>query len=458
MTEKSILVVDDDASVLASLALLLKQTGYRSRTATSPAEACDVLRREAVSLVIQDMNFSRSTTGEEGLELLERIRQQYPTIPVILLTAWGSIGLAVRGMQAGAADFITKPWTNGQVVQSVQTALGLAAAAVAVQEGTREELDERYDFSALIGRDPKLLKILSVVGRICTTDAPVLITGESGTGKELVADALHRNSHRKNKPFVKVNLGSITPTLFESELFGHVKGAFTDARSERVGRFELADTGTIFLDEIGDLDFSCQVKMLRVLQNRTFEPVGSSVSKTADVRVVSATNRNLSAMIERQEFREDLLYRLNLISVHLPALRERRGDILLLAEHFLQQAAQVYGRSKLSLSAAAGKWLEGRNWPGNIRELRHLIERTVLMTTGEQLDADDFMTAQEFQHGESRRDFLPAVGSMTIDEIEKAMILKAADYYRGNVSKIAEALGLSRAALYRRLEKYDIRL
>ncbi len=458
MAETSILIVDDDSSVLTSLALLLKQAGYHSRVAATPAEAIEILRSTSISLVIQDMNFSRSTTGEEGLELLQNIREHYSSIPVVLMTAWGSIELAVRGMRSGAVDFITKPWTNGQVVQSVHTALGLAAVSATENVSTREELDARYDFRAIIGCDPKLLKILNVVGRICTTDAPVLITGESGTGKELIADALHRNSRRKDNPFVKVNLGSITSTLFESELFGHVKGAFTDARSERKGRFETADTGTIFLDEIGDLDFSCQVKMLRVLQNRTFEPVGSSTSRTVDVRVVSATNRNLSAMIERQDFREDLLYRLNLISIHLPALRERRSDIPLLAEHFLHQAAHVYGRSSLVFSPAAAKWLEGRNWPGNIRELRHLIERTVLMTTGSQLDVDDFMTAQEVQPGESRKDFLPAVGSMTIDEIEKAMIVKAADHYRGNVSKIAEALGLSRAALYRRLEKYDIRL
>lgn len=454
--QHTILIVDDDTSVLTSLSLLLKQAGWQSRTATSPRDALAVLRREKISLVLQDMNFSRRTSGEEGLALLRDIRTEFPDMPVVLLTAWGSIALAVKGMQEGAADFITKPWTNEQVVQSIKTAFGIAAVATPEQTLTREHLDTLYDFTNIIGRDPQLLKIIDIVGRISATDAPVLITGESGTGKELIADAIHRNSTRRDNPFVKVNLGSITPTLFESELFGHVRGAFTDARTDRKGRFELADTGTIFLDEIGDIDFGCQVKLLRVLQNRTFEPVGSSISRTVSVRVVSATNRNLAAMIEQQNFREDLLYRLNLISVHLPSLRERRSDIPLLASHFLHQTAHAYNRHGLVISTGAMKWLEGRNWPGNIRELKHLIERTVLITTGSLLTADDFATALMIQSGEPKKDFLPAVGSMTIEEMEKAMIIKAVEHYDGNVSRIADALGLSRAALYRRFEKYGI--
>lgn len=452
----TILIVDDDDSVLASLALLFKQAGWQSRMASSPRDAVQILRRETISLVVQDMNFSRRTSGEEGLALLQSVKAEFPLLPVVLLTAWGSIGLAVQGMKAGAADFITKPWSNEHVVQVVSTALGIAAASLQDELPTREEVNAHYDFSNIIGRDPQMVRILDIIGRISTTDAPVLITGESGTGKELIADALHSNSKRQGGPFVKVNLGSITPTLFESELFGHVRGAFTDARTDRKGRFAVAHTGTIFLDEIGDIDFACQVKLLRVLQNRTFEPVGSSTSCTVDVRVVSATNRNLAAMIDHERFREDLLYRLNLISVHLPALRERRGDIPLLATHFLRQTAQAYKRESLVINTKAMQWLEQRNWPGNIRELRHLIERTMLMTTGNELGVDDFSAALAIQSGEGRRDFLPAVGSMTIEEIEKAMILKAVEHYDGNVSKIAEALGLSRAALYRRFEKYNI--
>ena len=290
-----ILIVDDDRSVTASLALLLKQAGLDSVSVGSPDEALGVLRQKPCQLVIQDMNFTRRTSGEEGLALLREIRKAMPMIPVILITAWGSIGLAVEGMKAGASDFVTKPWTNQQMVQAVQTALGLVRARAQAAESalTRDELDARYDFGDLVGRDPRMLRILELIGRVAPTDASVLVTGESGTGKELVAEAIHRNSRRVGKPFVKVNLGGVPSTLFESEMFGHVRGAFTDARVDRKGRFEMAHGGTIFLDEIGDLDPPSQVKMLRVLQDRTFEVLGSSQRREVDVRVVSATNRPL---------------------------------------------------------------------------------------------------------------------------------------------------------------------
>src|SRR6476620_10187528 len=277
-----ILIVDDDRSVTASLALLLKQAGLPSIAAASPEEALDVLRRQPCQLIIQDMNFTRRTSGEEGLALLRQIKEITPAIPVILITAWGSIALAVEGMKAGASDFVTKPWTNQQMLQTVQTALGLAAARPAGDEGapSREDLDARYDFGDLVGRDPRMLRILQIAGRVAATDASVLITGESGTGKELVAEAIHRNSRRAGRPFVKVNLGGISSTLFESEMFGHVRGAFTDARMDRKGRFEVADGGTIFLDEIGEVDPSSQVKLLRVLQDRSYEVLGSSRART----------------------------------------------------------------------------------------------------------------------------------------------------------------------------------
>jgi two-component system, NtrC family, response regulator len=312
-----ILIVDDDPSVTASLALLLKQAGLVSHGADGPAAAVAWLERQPCDLVLQDMNFSRQTTGQEGLSLLGRIKALRPDVPVVLITAWGSIELAVEGMKAGAADFVTKPWTNQQILQTVQTALGLAAAEASGDDRTptREELDRRFDFGELVGEDPRLLKALQLIGRVAGTDAAVLVTGESGTGKELVADAIHRNSRRSRGPFVKVNLGGISSTLFESEMFGHVKGAFTDARADRKGRFEIADGGTIFLDEIGDLDPASQVKMLRVLQDRSFEVLGSSQRRIADVRVVSATNRSLADMVARGEFREDLLYRINLTTV-----------------------------------------------------------------------------------------------------------------------------------------------
>ena len=450
-----ILIVDDDPSIAASLALLLKQHGYRSVTAAAPDEALAMIRRERPSLVIQDMNFTRRTTGEEGLQLLESIRAVEPALPVILITAWGSISLAVEGMKRGASDFITKPWTNAHVVQSVETALGLAAMRTG-GDGTRSraDLDEEFDFSNIIGSDPKILRVLELIGRVAPTEASVLITGESGTGKELVAEAVHRNSRRRNAPFVKVNLGGISATLFESEMFGHVRGAFTDARSDRKGRFEIADGGTIFLDEIGELDAPSQVKLLRVLQDRTYEVLGSSRTRNVDVRVIAATNRVLPDLVARGEFREDLLYRLNLITIQLPPLRDRRGDVPTLARHFLRRAGEAYHVEVESITPRAMEWLKSQNWPGNIRQLRQLIERAVLIRGKRELEVDDFAAVRDATSRDEQT--LPEVGAMTLDEIERAMIEKSLRHYDGNLSRVAEALGLSRAALYRRLEKYGI--
>jgi two-component system, NtrC family, response regulator len=454
-----ILIVDDDASVTASLSLLLKQSGYRSQSAATPADALRLIAAHPFALVLQDMNFSRQTSGEEGLELLRQIKTLRPRLPVVLMTAWGSIQLAVAGMRAGASDFVTKPWTHQQLLQAVSTALKLAEAGTGqapARAPSREELDARYDFTDLIGRDPRFLKVLDVVGRVSATDASVLIMGESGTGKELIAAAVHRNSPRRRAPFVKVNLGGISSTLFESEMFGHVRGAFTDARNDRKGRFETANGGTIFLDEIGDLDPASQVKLLRVLQDRTYEVLGSSVTRTVDVRVVSATNRGLPEMVAQGTFREDLLYRLNLITVHLPALRERASDIPLLSAHFLDGVAKVYRRHGLKISDAALRWLQSLPWPGNIRQLKQLIERTVLVSDKDVLEVADFALPLEMESGERRRDALPEAGSMKLDDIERAMIIKCLRHYGGNISHVADALGLSRAALYRRMEKYGI--
>lgn len=454
---KTILIVDDDPSVVASLVLALKQAGYASRTASHPRDALRLLRNEHCDAVLQDMNFSRKTSGEEGLQLLGQIKAEFPLLPVLLITAWGSIDLAVQGVKSGAADFITKPWSNEQLIQRIGTLLALHTAGQEYPSVSRDEVDKRYDCAGMVGCDPKLLKILDIVGRIAATEAPVLITGESGTGKELIAEIIHRNSAHRSEHLVKVNLGSITPTLFESELFGHIKGSFTGAIADRKGRFEHAHNGTIFLDEIGDLDFSCQVKLLRVLQESTFEAVGSSITRSVNVRVISATNRNLQEMITLGRFREDLLYRLNLIAIHLPPLRERRDDIPLLTRHFLAKISGFYRRDPVHIAPEAQRWLQSRAFPGNIRELQHLIERTVLMSNTTTLQTADFLQALAVEQNEGTpAEPLPAVGSMTLDDMEQAMILKALEQYPDNISRVAEILGLTRQALYRRLEKYGI--
>jgi DNA-binding NtrC family response regulator len=405
------------------------------------------------------MNFSRDTSGREGLALLARLRERHPELPVILITAWGSIALAVEGIKAGAADFITKPWSNELLLQSVRTALSLAddrARRAGAPVPSRDSLDARFDLRDLVGRAPAFVAVLDLIGRVAPTDAAVLITGESGTGKELAAEAIHRNSRRASSPFVKVNLGGISSTLFESEMFGHVRGAFTDARADRKGRFEMADGGTIFLDEIGELEQASQVKLLRVLQDRTYEVLGSSRARRVDVRVVSATNRDLAQAVGAGTFREDLFYRLNLIALRLPALRERPGDVALLARHLIERFAAAYGRPGLALEPEALARLERRAWPGNVRQLKQTLERAVLMTDGSRLTAGDLDVAVGVEGLAERSPALPAPGAMTLDELERAMIEKCLRHYDGNVTRVAEALGLSRAALYRRFQKYAI--
>jgi len=453
-----VLVVDDDPSVTASLSLLLKQHGYAPQVAASPAEATARLRDEPVDLVLQDMNFSCSTTGEEGLALLSELRAIQPDLPIVLVTAWGSIPLAVQGVKAGAADFVSKPWVNAQILQTVETALGLAAAKARGPEppADRADLDARYDLAGLIGADPKFLRVLELAGRVCATDASILITGESGTGKERLAEAIHRNSRRRGGPFVKVNLGGISSTLFESEMFGHVRGAYTDARQDRRGRFEVAHRGTILLDEIGELDSSSQVKLLRVLQDRTYEVLGSSETRTVDARILSATNRDLPAMVAGGQFREDLLYRLNLIVLRMPALRERPADVAPLALHFLDQSSRTHGRAPLALAPDALHWLRAQAWPGNVRQLRQVIERAVLVLDGERLDASHLRALEELGAERERAVALPHPGAMTLDEIERAMIERALRQFDGNLTRAAEALGVSRTALYRRLQKHGL--
>ena len=454
-----ILIVDDDPDVTTSLSLVLRQAGHSPDAVSSPGAAIIALEAREYDLVIQDMNYSQSTSGQEGLELLQKIKGRWPHVPVILITAWGSVELAVKGIKAGAVDFITKPWTQEQIRHVVTTAMGMAdLRRHGIHRGplSRAALDESHDFSCLVGQDQNFLRVLDVVAKVAGTEVPVLITGESGTGKELVAEAIWANSLRRNGPFVKVNLGGIPPTLFESEIFGHVRGAFTDAKHTRVGRFEAANSGTLFLDEIGDIDPTCQVKLLRVLQDRTFERVGSSVSTSVDVRVLSATNRDLSTMIGSGGFREDLLFRLNLITIHMPPLRDRKGDIPLLAGRFLLQAATLYRKGEIRFAPDALGWLVAQRWPGNVRQLKHVIERTVLLSSGDELTIGDLVAAGQDELGIPTAGAALSMEGMTLQDMERAMIERALDESGGNLSKAAEALGLSRGALYRRLEKHGI--
>ena len=412
----------------------------------------DVVRAESPALILMDMNFTLSTTGEEGLTLLKQVKVFRPDVPVILMTAWGSIQLAVQGMQAGAFDFITKPWNNAALLRRIETALELSAAP----KETSQEQAEGLNRSHIIGKSQGLMEVLNTVARIARTNASVLITGESGTGKELIAEAVHINSQRINQPFVKVNLGGISQSLFESEMFGHKKGAFTDASADRIGRFELANKGTIFLDEIGDLDLSCQVKLLRVLQDQTFEVLGDSRPRKVDVRVVSATNADLRKMVSEHTFREDLFYRINLITVKLPALRERREDIPLLARHFADRQASANGLPRTEFSADALNFLSRLPYSGNIRELKNLVERTILVSGKQTLDAADFESQYQRHDEPAKAAEGTSFAGMTLDEIERQTILQTLEQYKGNLSQVALALGISRAALYRRLEKYKI--
>ena len=445
-----ILVIDDDSAIRTSLSFMLKRAKYDVQAVASPKEAIAVVRSVAPELILMDMNFSLTTTGDEGITLLKQVKIFQPETPVILMTAWGSIQLAVKGMQAGAFDFITKPWNNAALMQRIETALELNNKK---KEEEQKKEEDGFDRSHIIGKSKALMEVLDTIKRISRTNASVLITGESGTGKELIAEAVHRNSPRAKKPFVKVNLGGISQSLFESEMFGHKKGAFTDASSDRVGRFELADKGTIFLDEIGDLDLSCQVKLLRVLQEQTFEVLGDSRPRKVDIRVVSATNADLRQMVQDHTFREDLFYRINLITVHLPALRERREDIPLLVRHFADLQCKQNGLPKVDFTPDAMEYLQRLPYPGNIRELKNLVERTLLVSGKDTLDADDFK-AHYIQPAETTTS--PNLSGLTLEEVERQHILQALEQYDNNLTQVATALGLSRPALYRRLEKHNI--
>lgn len=469
-----ILVVDDDKAIRLSLKLILERNEYAVTLAENPKAAIDIVRSHPeLELVLMDMNYDNSTTGDEGLTLLKQVKVFRPEIPCILMTAWGTIDLAVQGMRAGAFDFITKPWDNGVLLDRIETAIKLRPLSRSTlgrfdtsKNSPRGEVDfissqkpqnRKLALSPTGGAGrgavlPSLASVYSTIARIAPTNASVLITGESGTGKELIAEAIHRQSHRAAGPFVKVNLGGISQSLFESEMFGHKKGAFTDAKEDRVGRFELAKGGTIFLDEIGELDLASQVKLLRVLQDQTYEVLGDSHTRRTDVRVICATNADLPSMVEEHTFREDLFYRINLISIHLPPLRQRRQDIPLLVDFFLHQSSL-----SPAITPDAISYLQSLPFPGNIRELKNLVERTVLMAEGEELTAADFRQSLSPSSLESVCPSLSPTGSSpTLEELERAAIAACIQKHAGNLSLVAKELGISRGALYRKIEKHGL--
>lgn len=441
-----ILIVDDDKLICSSLAMLLKRVGYETKCVHDPATAVEVVRNTQFRLIIMDMNYSRLTSGIEGITLLKQVKLFRPEVPVILITAWGSIDLAVEGMRAGAFDFITKPWDNRILIQRIETALEISGKNEPI-----ETVQSSFTQGKIIGRSEGLKKALTLVERIAPTNAPVLITGESGTGKELIAEAIHNNSKRCGKPFVKVNLGGISQSLFESEMFGHKKGAFTGAFADRVGRFDLADGGTIFLDEIGELDLSCQVKLLRVLQEQKFEILGSSETHKVDIRVVCATNANLSEMVANHTFREDLLYRINLVTVNVPPLRERVEDIPLLVRHFASSVCVENGLELPEFATDVFTYLKTLPFTGNIRELKNLVERTILVCGSSVITGEDFRNQQSAAHTVVRD-----MGATTIEDVERNMVKTTLEKHNNNISLAARELGISRAALYRRIEKYKL--
>jgi DNA-binding NtrC family response regulator len=446
-----ILVADDQADVLEALRLLLKGHGFDVDTVNSPAAALAALERRDYDAMLLDMNYTRDTTsGKEGLDILLTLQTLEPNMPVVVMTAWGSIDNAVEAMRRGARDYIEKPWDNARLVSILTTQVELGRALRrTVRLETENRLLRRDHLPQMIAESPKMKPILQLMERVGPSDANVLITGEHGTGKELVAQWLHASSPRSARSFIAVNMGGLSEGLFESELFGHVKGSFTDAKTDRVGRFELADAGTLFLDEIGTVPLSLQSKLLRVLQTGDVERVGSSKARHVSVRVISATNANLQQEVGEGRFREDLLFRLNTIEIHLPALRDRREDIPALATHFLRRHATRYRKALSAFDAGAMQLLLGHPWPGNIRELDHAVERAVLLAQGDHVRAGDLglrMTSSA----------TPRLDELPLEDVEKLLIQKALSRYDGNVSRAAQALGLSRSALYRRIASYGL--
>lgn len=442
-----LLIIDDDHAVCSSLELLLRRNNYEASCINSPHLAMDTIESYNPDLILLDMNFTIDTSGKQGMKLLKMIRAANPKISIILMTGWATVQIAVEGMKLGAKDFIAKPWDNKDLLSSISSIEKLHHSSSTIKEGSSAL------GSTIIGDSPAMKEIMSMVEKVAPTEASVLITGESGTGKELIAEAIHQGSLRNAAPFVKVNLGGIPTELFESEMFGHKRGAFTGAEMDREGRFARSHTGTIFLDEIGDLDKSCQVKLLRVLQEKTFEKLGSSQPIRTDVRVISATNKNLGLMARQGEFREDLYYRINLLHLHIPSLAERSSDIPLLVKYFLENMAILYQADRPYVDEDTMHWLSMQSFKGNIRQLKNIIERTFLLNKDRKtLSQKDFLPSFENSvTGKEREDIL------NLKAMEVNMINKALAKHNHSISASANALGITRSSLYRRIEKYGIK-
>ena len=452
MTPPVILAADDQPAVLSALRLLLRSEGFEMEAVASPAAVYRAVEARTFDAVLIDLNYARDTTsGAEGLELLERLHAYDELLPIVVMTAWGSVDLAVSAMRLGARDFVQKPWENEKLLATLRTQVELGRA---LRKGQRLEAENRVlrgddKRPSLIAESRSMRPVLEMIERVGPSDASVLITGENGTGKGVVARALHAVSRRASKPLVSVNVGGLPESLFESELFGHVKGAFTDAKADRVGRFELADGGTLFLDEIANVPHPQQSKLLRVLETGEFERVGSSRTRQADVRLLSATNAQLDAEVEGGRFRQDLYFRLRTVEIHIPPLRDRRDDIPRLASHFLGMHATRYRKNLTGFEEAAMKTLLAHHWPGNVRELDHAIEGAVLMGSGTSIRSADLGLATPARG-------TPRIEDMSLEDVETLLIRKALARYGGNVSRAAEALGLSRSALYRRIQRYGL--
>lgn len=446
-----ILIADDQQDVIEALRLLLKGEGFQTESATSPGALLRTAEKKEFDAVLMDMNYTRDTTsGWEGMDLLSRLETMDSSLPVIVMTAWGSVDGAVEAMRRGAMDYIEKPWDNARLLATLRTQIELGRALRRTQRLEDENRMLRTEGKPqVIAESPAMQPVLEMIERIGPSDASVLITGEHGTGKEVVARMLHATSERAARPLVAVNVGGLSETVFESELFGHVKGAFTDAKSDRVGRFELADGGTLFLDEVANVPPKQQGTLLRVMETGEVQRVGSSKTLRLDVRFLAATNADLQKEVAEGRFREDLLYRLNTVEIHLPPLRSRREDILPLATHVLSVQATRYRKNVFGFAADAVQALMAHRWPGNVRELEHAVERAVLLTPGDKVRSQDLgLVATSSDHAD--------IEEMTLEEAERVLIEKALQRFDGNVSRASEALGVSRSALYRRLERHDL--